>query len=732
MNASPDSQSPPPTPEQFADFLRKRAQEAIAASVHHASLSQQYLSLSQRFSALAEQAAAGTSSLDIQSLRQLEQEASTGTPAAPISAAMRTSDIDPSQLRPDQLISKAASVPTPDQIPGRPIRKQEFYSPPAKFSATEMTAKLADAPASMVKDESFAAASPASQSTSGQPHPPSAPIPARRKRNRPITVRSILDRARVVGLETSRSVRVKAKKADLKPQLRSTTEELTLEIKRGTKPAAISLIITGLALFILALRQMQFFEEKPIPPIICSISNALEPVEESVPIEMPAEEVGEQLEQPVEEMVEEPPPEPEPVPEPIPEPDPKPETEAMPEVEMADAALPETPDGQLPSSSEATSGTDQGAIDNRSEAGRKVMLEKYGGSAASESAVGLALEWLAARQRANGTWDFIDVGPCTDKGSVNNPIGGTAYALLPFLAAGQTHKDGQYKKQVQAGLTFLTSIGIAAPAGYDLRGVVNKADDDTDPNYAYYVHGAATLVLCEAYGMTKDRKLKQAAEGAVLFLVNSQNPRGGGWRYNPREDGSTSVTAIQVMALKAAEKAGIKIPASTWKGISFYLDSVSVDGKGRYGYEAEKKTYAMSVTSMAMLSRMYLGWGRDDGDMRASIALIDKSTSTENYYTNYFATQVMKNWGGPEWDRWNGRLRDQLIARQEKEGPAKGSWAPQDRADYSKSGGRLLTTCLATLTLEVYYRNKPLLPEITSPSDDKEPAGAESPSSSQN
>jgi len=212
--------------------------------------------------------------------------------------------------------------------------------------------------------------------------------------------------------------------------------------------------------------------------------------------------------------------------------------------------------------------------------------------------------------------------------------------------------------------------------------------------------------------MTKDRKLKQAAEGAVLFLVNSQNPRGGGWRYNPQDDGSTSVTAIQVMALKAAEKAGIRIPDSTWKGISFYLDSVSVDGKGRYGYEAEKKTYAMSVTSMAMLSRMYLGWGRDDGDMRASIALIDKSTSTENYYTNYFATQVMKNWGGPEWDRWNGRLRDQLIARQETDGPAKGSWAPQDRADYSKSGGRLLTTCLATLTLEVYYRNKPLLSDV--------------------
>ena len=76
----------------------------------------------------------------------------------------------------------------------------------------------------------------------------------------------------------------------------------------------------------------------------------------------------------------------------------------------------------------------------------------------------------------------------------------------------------------------------------------------------------------------------------------------------------------------------------------------------------------------------------------------------------------MKNWGGSEWDRWNGRLRDDLIAWQEKDGDAKGSWAPRDRDDYSRAGGRLLTTCLATLTLEVYYRYHSLLPELLSES----------------
>ncbi len=687
-------------------------QEAISASVHHASLSQQYLSLSQRYSALAEQALSGNVSLAFQSAGQLEREAGTGIPAAPIAAALSTADADsPSSALSPPIATTDSVTPFPE-VTNPALNEPAFYSPSARFTAAPIGAEpsTTKAAADAETQTSPEPMSPADQATEKSPLA-AATLAPRRKKRRPVSVRSVLERARQVGLEAAEKVRVKAKKSDLKPQLRTTTEELTLELKRSSKPAAISLVLTGLALFILALRQMEFFEDVPTPPIIASISSSVEPVEESIPIEPPAEETGEQLEQPTEEMIEEPEPEPEPVPEPVPEPEPIPEP--MPEVEMADASLPETPDGTAPSSPAPT--TDAGAVDNRSEAGRKVLLEKFGGSAASESAVGFALEWLAARQRGNGSWDFIDVGPCTHKGSVNNPIGGTAYALLPFLAAGQTHKAGQYQKQVQAGLAFLTSIGVVAPAGYDLRGVVNKADDDTDPNYAYYVHGAATLALCEAYGMTKDRKLKQAAEGAVSFLIKSQDPRGGGWRYNPQQGGSTSATAIQVMALKAAEKAGIKIPDATWKGISFYLDSVAVDGAGRYGYEVEKKTYAMSVTSMALLSRMYLGWGRDDGDMRAGIALIDKSTSTENFYTNYFATQVIKNWGGSEWDRWNGRMRDDLIARQETDGPGKGSWTPRDRADYSLSGGRLLTTCLATLTLEVYYRNKPLLEEINVP-----------------
>lgn len=731
MSSPPKSQ----TPEQFAAALRVRAEEAVAASVHHASLSQQYLTLAQKFSALAEQAIGNPAAVSL-SVQQLEREAATGAPAGPIGVQQHfvsTQNIGSSAgtIAGPHFASHAAAASVVSASPavttssaanihsGEPNEKPPFYSPPARL---ENAGALVDAPSqrneiSNVPDGSRVVpaalndqAGDGSQSTAAKKNVP-------KKRRARISLRKIIERARLVTLEQAERVRVRARKSDLKPKLRTTTEEVKQELKRSRRPAAISSALTGVVLFLLTLARLEIVEEVTLPPLVAGFSEKIEPVEESLPIEPPAEEVGEQLEQPIEEppeeMVEEPEPEPEPEPAPEPPPEPMPMPEPMPatETEMAGAELPETPDGAVATGPNVAEGATSSAVDHRSEAGRKLMVEKFGGSAASESAVGYALEWLAARQRANGTWDFIDVGPCRNPGTVNNPIGGTAYALLPFLAAGQTHKDGQYRKSVLAGLEFLTSIGVTAPAGYDLRGVLNKADDDEDPNYAYYVHGAATLALCEAYGMTKDRKLKPYAEGAAKFLVNSQDPRGGGWRYNPQQPGSTSATTIQVMALKAAEKAGIKVPDATWKGVTYYLDSVALDGEGRYGYEIEKKSYGISVTSMAMLSRMYLGKTREDNDLRAGVALIDKRGPYDNLYYNYFATQVMKNWGGVEWDRWNGRLRDDLIAWQGVEGDDKGSWAPRDRDDYSRAGGRLLTTCLATLTLEVYYRYKPLLPE---------------------
>lgn len=666
--------------EEFARNLRKRAEQAAAASVQHAGLAERYLELSSQLAVLAEKAST-SSKEELQSAL-----------AAIETAVAQSADLLPPGKK-DSVESAGEALPLSTDASTVADETERAVQPdlPKDFDPAESSVAGTDT------------ASPDTPALSEHAAKTSDERARNRLRGRAKT-RSLVERVRSVKLAMAKRVRLKVNKEDLKPNQRNTIKELNRS--RGSIFSSVLMVVV--ALFVLSMITLQFEAEIPVPPIMSAFAEEIEDIEEPLPVEMPEEEQGEQLEEQTEESVEEP----EPVEEEMEEPDKEPEAGPKLEVVTKETDAPEAEGEETAVDAGNSSDADMDSVDNRSAAGRKQLLQKYGGSAASESAVQRALDWLVSVQQPNGSWDFTQVGPAGSPGKVYNPIGGTAYALLPFLAAGQTHRTGKYRKSVRGGIDFLTKVGIAAPAGYDLRGVVNKGDQDHEPNEAYYVHGAATLTLCEAYGMTKDRRLKQAAQGALSFLLNSQDPRGGGWRYTPQQAGSTSVTVIQVMALMAAKKVNLKVPDTTLNGVMHYLDTVQVDGEGRYAYETKKKTYKGSATAMALLCRMYLGWGRDDGDMRDGIALLDKAGPYDNRYTTYFATQVMRNWGGDEWQRWNERMRDDLVATQEQDGPGKGSWKPRTGM-HKRSGGRLLETCLATLTLEVYYRYKPILPEET-------------------
>lgn len=687
MSSSSDNQFPLSAID-FAQHLRIRAEQAVAASVQHASLSERYLDLSRQFVALSQKATA-IPTVDLQEAMEHIESAMADFPQT------------------------ALNVPESRQgtVGGFPKTKTSsqteesvcYADSPLAIDEPDIDASRSDAPAEgdVVRTVSrppveLECEAPLSSASS------TALAGRRRGRLSRLPTRTFVERVRSVSLGLTRRVRVKAGKEDLKPQQRKALEEL--HRSRGSILTSVTVVV--LALFILSLITLRLEIAPPITLITASFADEMIQNNEPLPVEIPEEEQGEQEEEESQEPVE--------ALEPAEEIE-EPMEDTEPSAELVDRSdEPEIEAENIPSNNDDIA--DVSAVGNRSTAGRKKMLEKFGGSAASESSVQRGLDWLVSVQHPNGWWDFSRVGEAGNPGRINNPIGATSYALMPFLAAGQTHRDGRYRKHVQAGLEYLSSVGVSAPAGYDLRGVMNKGNEDKEPNEAYYVHGAATLVLCEAYGMTKEKRLRRPAEGALQFLVNSQDPRGGGWRYLPQQPGSTSVTAIQVMALMAAKNAKLKVPVETLEGVMKYLDSVQVDGEGRYGYEAQRKTYKGSVTAMALLCRMYLGWGRDDGDMRAGVALLDRAGPYENLYTTYFATQVMRNWGGEEWNRWNVRLRDDLIASQVTEGPGTGSWKPRIGM-HTRQGGRLLETSLATLTLQVYYRYKLVLPEMVAADD---------------
>ena len=88
-------------------------------------------------------------------------------------------------------------------------------------------------------------------------------------------------------------------------------------------------------------------------------------------------------------------------------------------------------------------------------------------------------------------------------------------------------------------------------------------------------------------------------------------------------------------------------------------------------------------------------------------------------YYNYYAAQVLRHHAGEEWNTFNDELREWLIDSQSKSKGSKGSWHFPNSARHRGplEGGRLASTCFATMILEVYYRHLPIYGKKASASE---------------
>ena len=345
------------------------------------------------------------------------------------------------------------------------------------------------------------------------------------------------------------------------------------------------------------------------------------------------------------------------------------------------------------------------ALEGRSAKARGQMVKAAGGSEGSEKAVAMALKWMADHQHPDGKWAF-EIGPCacSHKGTLNNCYtGATALALLPFLGSGQTHLEGQYKNVVGRGLGAL--IRMEKPNGDLRQGGGNM-----------YSHGLAAIALSEAYAMTQDRKLMPAAQAALNYITYAQDPVGGGWRYAPRQAGDTSVVGWQLMALKSGHLAYLNVPPNTVAGATKFLNTVQADSGAKYGYTSPGGGRA--TTAVGLLCRMYLGWKKDEPALTRGVEYLSgKGPSKNDYYYNYYATQVMRHYGDDFWSKWNNIMRDQVVNSQVKSGHMTGSWDVPAGGHANERGGRLYVTSMCTMILEVYYRHMPIYAKAASEED---------------
>lgn len=338
---------------------------------------------------------------------------------------------------------------------------------------------------------------------------------------------------------------------------------------------------------------------------------------------------------------------------------------------------------------------------NRQGAARRDSLLATGGDEQSEAAVAAGLQWLAQFQRADGAWD----PRLSDAGIERSPLGHyrggagsrattglTGLALLSMLGSGQTHQQGQHADSVRRGLQYLLSVQL--PDG-SLAGEATVYERT-------YCHGMAALAMGEAAAMSGDAVAAGSAKSAVGFTLRAQHPVTGGWRYVPGDPGDLSQLGWQVMALASGRAAGVPVPEVAIERTRTFLRSVRAGKTGGLASYKPGEAPSRTMTAEALATRLLIGETVPQAEIdEAEAYLLEElpGTAQDNYYYWYYASLALHQLQDEAWRKWNAAMKARLIETQLPDG----SWSTA--TVWGGNGGKVYTTAMACLCLEVYYRH---------------------------
>jgi len=277
---------------------------------------------------------------------------------------------------------------------------------------------------------------------------------------------------------------------------------------------------------------------------------------------------------------------------------------------------------------------------------------------AQKAAVEKGLAWLARRQHLpNGQMDPNWHG-------YSNHAGITGLAGLAFMEAGNLPGRGKYGRETQRCLDFVL-------ASCQESGLITS-DASQGPMYG---HGFATLFLGEVYGMTHDESIKEKLQKAVKLIEKTQNPEGG-WRYQPAPyDADISVTICQVMGLRSARDAGIKVEADTInKAIEYVKRCQNPDGGFSYMANMGGGGGSAFPRSAAGVCALYYAGVFQGDEIEKGLKYVMDFTPGRGgmlneghyFYGYYYATQCTFLAGGKYWAEFYPAIRDELIHRQQQ------------------------------------------------------------------
>ena len=330
-----------------------------------------------------------------------------------------------------------------------------------------------------------------------------------------------------------------------------------------------------------------------------------------------------------------------------------------------------------------------------SRAERAKAIRSSGGSAETEAAVEKALWWLTKKQKSDGHWD-----------ETQSKVAHTGLAILCYLSYGVVPDDKRPEMKDHA-----------AALSKGLKWLVHQVGEDGNirDGGQMYDQSIGALALGEAHYVTGDEEYSQPLRRAAEYLIKTQNPKTGGWRYQPyphlkSDPSDLSVSGWVIMALRSAEMSGSKrMSDDTLFKTRKYLDSVSAGKhKGKYGYRTPSPKDTMTAVGMYCQQILAIRRATIEDRQNESAAYLDShlpNKRQKNYYYWYYgtlATFLHEGDKGEVWKKWNEKMVPIFLEKQQ----ADGSWKAE--GSRAKKEGTLVTTCWAALSLTVYYRYLPM------------------------
>jgi hypothetical protein len=168
--------------------------------------------------------------------------------------------------------------------------------------------------------------------------------------------------------------------------------------------------------------------------------------------------------------------------------------------------------------------------------------------------------------------------------------------------------------------------------------------------------------------------------------------------------------------------ADLVVPDHIFEGGKKWIEMMTDPAYGKVGYMQKgaggarlsdsKAAPNEAMTAVGVLSRIFTGDARSHTELKSGATLLLKDLpvwdaaggKVDSYYW-YYGSLAMFQMGEKYWERWNVAMKETLLPNQHRiaDGDLDGSWDSMDDA-WGSAGGRVYTTAMNVLTLEVYYR----------------------------